>query len=142
MLRSAARREQDGTRPAKGSRSRVVRRAAEDLRDAINEHLIDPETGYYYLCIDVDGAKRTNITCDLVFPVMFGVADRDRAARIVSRLSAESFWTAAGIRTIPGDDIDYGPTHGYGLLGGVWVGVTFWYAFAASRFNQDLWPRR
>ncbi|MGA8663194.1 MAG: amylo-alpha-1,6-glucosidase [Candidatus Cybelea sp.] len=114
------------------------RRAAEDLRDAVNEHLIDPETGYYYLCIDVDGAKRTNITCDLVFPVMFGVADRECAARIVSRLSAESFWTAAGIRTIPGDDIDYGPTHGYGLLGGVWVGVTFWYAFAASRFNPDF----
>ena len=111
--------------------------AAEDLRTAINEHLVDPETGLYYLCIDVDGAKRTDVTCDLVFPVMFGVADRDRAAWIVGRLSVESFWTSAGMRTIPRDDINYGATHGYGLLGGVWVGVTFWYAFAAARFNPD-----
>ncbi len=112
--------------------------AAEELRRAINRHLLDPETGLYYLCIDVDGAKRTDVTCDLVFPVMFGVADRDVAARIVGRLSVDSFWTSAGIRTIPRDDINYGPTHGYGLLGGVWVGVTFWYAFAAARFNSDF----
>ncbi len=111
------------------------RAAAEDLRSAINEHLVDPQTGLYYLCIDVDGSKRTDVTCDLVFPVMFGVADRDRAAWIVARLSVESFWTAAGMRTIPRNDVNYGPTHGYGLLGGVWVGVTFWYAFAAARFN-------
>lgn len=121
----------------KGDRA-FYRGAAEALRRAVNEHLIDPETGLYYLCIDVDGAKRTDVTCDLVFPVMFGVADRDRAASIVSRLSADSFWTAAGIRTVPRDDINYDPTHGYGLLGGVWVGVTFWYAFAAARFNPDF----
>ena len=39
------------------ARSRVVRPSRRtDLRDAINEHLFDPETGLYYLCIDVDGA--------------------------------------------------------------------------------------
>jgi hypothetical protein len=116
-------------------RDRYAREAAA-LKMAINEHLVDPQTGLYYLNIGVDGNKRTDVTCDLVFPVMFGVADRDRAARIVSRLSVEPFWTSAGIRTVPRDDISYGPTHGYGLLGGVWVGVTFWYAFAAARFNS------
>lgn len=110
-------------------------REAEALRAAINEHLVDPQTGLYYLNIGLDGTKHTDVTCDLVFPVMFGVADRDRAARIISRLSVDSFWTDAGIRTLPRDDVNYGPTHGYGLLGGVWVGVTFWYAFAAARFN-------
>jgi len=113
-------------------------RAAAELREAINRHLVDPDTGLYYLCIDVDGARRTDVTCDLVFPIMFGVADRERAAWIVSRLSVDAFWTEAGIRTVPRDDINYGPTHGYGLLGGVWVGVTFWYAFAAARFNPDF----
>ncbi len=114
------------------------KREADDLREAINAHLVDPETGLYYLTIDVDGTKRTNVTCDLVFPVMFGVADHDRAAQIISRLSVEPFWTTAGIRTVPRDDINYSPIDGYGLLGGVWVGVTFWYAFAAASFNPDF----
>lgn len=113
-------------------------RRAEELRAAINQHLVNPETGLYYLNIDVDGSKRTDVTCDLVFPVMFGVADDERAAHIVSRLSMEPFWTPAGIRTVPRDDIGYGPARGYGLRGGVWVGVTFWYAFAAARFNPAL----
>ena len=113
-------------------------REAEALRSAINDRLVDPQTGLYYLTIGVDGAKRTDVTSDLVFPVMFGVADRERAARIISRLSVEAFWTDAGMRTVPRDDINYGPTHGYGLLGGVWEGATFWYAFAAARFNPDF----
>jgi len=113
-------------------------REAEALRESINTHLVDPDTGLYYLNIDVDGTKRTNVTCDLVFPVMFGVADRERAARIISRLSVDAFWTDAGMRTVPRDDINYGPTHGHGLLGGVWEGATFWYAFAAARFNSDF----
>ena len=37
--------------------------------------LLDPATGLYYLNLDVDGAARTDVTADLVFPVMFGVAD-------------------------------------------------------------------
>ena len=108
---------------------------AQALRSAINEHLVDPDTDLYYLNIGVNGSKRSDVTCDLVFPVMFGVADQERAARIISRLSVEPFWTEAGIRTVGRDDINYGPTHGYGLLGGVWVGVTFWFAFAAAHFN-------
>jgi len=113
-------------------------KAARELRAAINKHLVNRDTDLYYLTIDVDGSKRTDITCDLVFPVMFGVADRDRAAHIVSRLSVEPFWSEAGIRTVPRDDITYAPVGGYGLRGGVWVGVTFWYALAAARFNSDF----
>lgn len=110
-------------------------RHAGELRDAINRHLLNPANGLYYLNIEVDGRPRTDITSDLVFPVMFGVASEETAARIISRLSTEDFWTEAGIRTVPRDAPDYGPTHGYGLLGGVWVGVTFWFAFAAAKFN-------
>ena len=115
--------------------SATFKSLAEDLRDAINEHLLDPSTKLYYLNIDLDGTKRTDCTADMVFPLMFGVADDEIAAHIVSRLSSEDFWTDAGIRTVPRNAVNYGPTHGYGLLGGVWVGVSFWYAFAAARFN-------
>ncbi|MBV9103216.1 MAG: hypothetical protein JO060_06465, partial [Candidatus Eremiobacteraeota bacterium] len=114
------------------------RAAAESLKDAINTHLLNPRSGLYYLTIDLEGNPRTDITVDLVFPVMFGVADDVIAAHIIGRLSVPEFWSEAGIHTVPRNDISYGPTHGYGLLGGVWVAVTFWYAFAAARFNPQF----
>jgi hypothetical protein len=121
----------------KHAESSTFKAAAEALREAINEHLFDPESGLYYLNIQLDGTRRTDVTSDLVFPVMFGVADDVVAAGIIARLSAREFWSDAGIRTVPRDAVNYGPTHGYGLLGGVWVGVAFWYAFAAARFNSE-----
>ncbi len=115
--------------------SKRFKEEAEALRAAINKHLFNPDTGLYYLNIDLDGRPRSDVTSDLVFPVMFNVADDETASGIISRLSSEEFWTDAGIRTVPRNAPDYGPIHGYGLLGGVWVGVAFWYAFAAARFN-------
>ncbi|HEY9179423.1 MAG TPA: hypothetical protein VIO32_01810 [Candidatus Baltobacteraceae bacterium] len=112
--------------------------AADALRKAINEHLLDTSRGVYYLNIDIDGTRRTDVTSDLVFPVMFGVADHDTSARIISRLSVPEFWSDAGIHTVPRTSIMYGPTHGFGLLGGIWVGVTFWFAFAAAPFNPEF----
>ncbi|MFN2448742.1 MAG: amylo-alpha-1,6-glucosidase [Candidatus Baltobacteraceae bacterium] len=109
-----------------------------DLKNAINEHLLDRSRKLYYLNIDLDGTKRTDVTCDLVFPVMFGVAEHDVAANIIARLSAPEFWSDAGMHTVPRNDINYGPAHGYGLLGGVWSGPTFWFAFAASAFNAEF----
>jgi glycogen debranching enzyme len=115
--------------------------AAEALREAINAHLLDSESHLYYLNIELDGTKRSDCTSDMVFPLMFGVADDETAARIIARLSREEFWTAAGIRTVPRTAVNYGPIHGYGLLGGVWIGASFWYAFAAARFNPALMAR-
>lgn len=115
--------------------------AAKALRQAINANLLDPESRLYYLNIELDGTKRSDCTSDMVFPVMFGVADDDTAARIIARLSSEEFWTDAGIRTVPRTAVNYGPIHGYGLFGGVWIGVSFWYAFAAARFNPAFMAR-
>jgi len=112
--------------------------AADDLRAAINEHLLDKDRNLYYLNIDLDGTPRTDVTCDLVFPVMFGVADHDVAANIIARLSIPEFWSDAGLHTVPRNDINYGPAHGFGLLGGVWSGPTFWYSFAAASFNPEF----
>jgi len=107
------------------------------LKEAINTHLFNPANGLYYLNIDIDGTPRSDVTSDLVFPVMFGVASEETAARIISRLSSPDFWTAAGIRTTPRDAPNYspGPAPAYGLMGGVWVAATFWYAVAAARFS-------
>lgn len=115
---------------------------ADALKAAINTHLLNPENGLYYLSIDEDGHPRSDVTSDLVFPLMYDVADSDTAVRIISRLSDNDFWTAAGIRTVPRDAHDYDPdgtTSGpYGLLGGVWVGVSFWFAFAAAPYSPEF----
>ena len=112
------------------------------LKAAINTHLKNPQNGLYYLNIDIDGFPRTDVTSDLVFPVMFGVADDETSARIVSRLSDKDFWTAAGIRSSPRDAVEYDPAglvNGpYGLQGGVWLGCSFWFAFAAARYNPEF----
>ncbi|HEY8296546.1 MAG TPA: hypothetical protein VIG32_00790 [Candidatus Baltobacteraceae bacterium] len=118
--------------------SAEFRAHGEELREAINAHLLNRDTGLYYLNIDIEGNACTDITSDLVFPVIYNVADAETAAHIISRLSVPEFWSEAGIHTVPRNDINYGPTHGYGLLGGVWVGVTFWYAFAAARFSPEF----
>ncbi|HEY1656274.1 MAG TPA: hypothetical protein VGF86_14305 [Candidatus Tumulicola sp.] len=113
-------------------------REAAALRDAIELHLRNPENGLYYLTLDVDGRKRSEVTSDLVFPVIFGVADTATSVRIVQRLREADFWTEAGVRTVPRDAPQYEPARVHGLLGGVWVAVTFWYALAASRFAPDI----
>lgn len=119
--------------------------AAEALKTAINTHLKNPANGLYYLNIDVDGYPRSNITSDLVFPVMFEVADEATSAQIISRLSDAEFWTTAGIRTTPRDAPDYDPNGRsdgpYGLQGGVWLGCSFWFAFAAARYNPEFMDR-
>ena len=119
--------------------------AAEALKTAINTHLKNPDNGLYYLNIDIDGFPRSNVTSDLIFPVMYGVADDQTSAAIISRLSDADFWTAAGIRTTPRDAPDYDPdgtNNGpYGLLGGVWLGCSFWFAFAAARYNPEFMDR-
>lgn len=118
--------------------SRRYAEAAAKLRDAINTHLRNPGNGLYYLSIDIDGQPRSDVTSDLVFPVMFGVAPDDVAAQIIARLSDRDFWTEAGIRTTPRDAPNYTPNGGWGLLGGVWVGVTFWYARAAAKYQPTF----
>jgi len=119
----------------KHAESRRYADAAERLRDAINTHLRNHDNGLYYLSIDIDGARRSDVTSDLVFPVMFGVAPDDVSAQIIARLSDRDFWTEAGMRTTPRDAVNYSPNGGWGLLGGVWVGVTFWYARAAAKYQ-------
>lgn len=111
---------------------------AESLRDSVERHLRNPENGLYYLTLDVDGRPRSSLSSDLLFPVIFGISDDATSTRIVQRLREADFWTEAGIRTVPRDAAEYGPSRGTGLLGGVWVGVTFWYAFAAARFMPEI----
>jgi hypothetical protein len=69
---------------------------------------------------------------------MFGVADRTIATNVLRRLSDRDFWTPGGMRTIPHDAINYTPEEASGCLGGVWNGVTFWYAKAAAEYLPNF----
>ena len=111
------------------------------LGNAINQHLLNPENGLYYLTIDSDGKPNPDVTCDELFPVMFGVSPRDVAFRIISRLTRPDFWTPGGLRTASSSSPEYTPDREWGLRGGVWPGVSFWYAFAAARFHPNSMER-
>jgi len=111
--------------------------AGERVRAAMDVHLRNPENGLYYLNIDVHGVIHTDVTGDQVFPVMLRVCDDDTGYRIISRLNSADFWTDAGLRTASRNDPLYDPSAYSGLIGGVWPGLTWWYAFAAARHHPE-----
>ena len=108
------------------------------IRLAMAKHLINPDNGMFYLNIDVEGEAHTDLTGDEVFPVMFGACDKDTSSRIISRLNFPDFWTSAGLRTASNLDPRYDPAAFSGLIGGVWPGLTWWYAFAAAPAHPEF----
>ena len=114
---------------------------ARNLRDAINKHLLNPVNGMYLLNIDLENQSHADVTGDEVFPVMFDVAPAPVAYRIISRLNTPDFQTGAGLRTVSRLSPDYMPFRSAGLIGGVWPGLSFWYAFAAAKIYPDAMVR-
>jgi mannosylglycerate hydrolase MGH1-like protein len=111
------------------------------IREAMDTYLINPHNGMYYLNIDVDGNVRTDVTGDEIFPVIMRACSDETAFRIISRLNGSDFWTPAGLRTVSRLDPRYDPAAFSGLLGGVWPGLTWWYAFAAARYHPEMMVR-
>jgi glycogen debranching enzyme len=107
------------------------------LKEAINTHLLNPNNGMYVLNIGLDGDVHADVTGDEVFPVLFEVAAPPVAYRIVRRLNDPDFQTEAGLRTVSRLSPDYTPYRDVGLIGGVWPGLSFWYARAAAKIYPD-----
>ncbi len=112
--------------------------ASARIQAAMQRYLINPENGLFYLNIDVRGEAHTDVTGDQVFPVMFQACDGETGFRIVSRLNSPDFWTDAGLRTASSLDPRYDPAAVAGLTGGVWPGLTWWYAFAAAAYHPEF----
>ncbi|HLV99186.1 MAG TPA: amylo-alpha-1,6-glucosidase [Ktedonobacterales bacterium] len=136
-LRSAARLGEARGTPESHEDARQFSEAGEALVTAINTHLLNPENGLYYLNIDLDGNIHTDVTADEIYPVLFEVAPKETSFRIISRLNSPDFWTTAGIRTVSRMSPSYDPYRQWGLLGGVWPGVAWWYAFAARDYHPE-----
>ncbi len=116
--------------------------AAEDLRGSINDHLRSrtQNNPFYLLMINPAGEPVDQVTGDLLFPALCGVADRATSRAIVEELFGTEFWVespsgAGGIRTVrpdqPGATQRAEPGN-YGLTGGVWPNLALWAARAAS----------
>jgi len=112
--------------------------ASRRVQSAMDRHLRNPDNGLYYLNIDVDGNVHTDVTGDQIFPVMFRACDEQTGYRVISRLNSPDFWTPAGLRTASRFDPLYDPSSYWGLIGGVWPGLTWWYAFAAARYHPEF----
>jgi hypothetical protein len=96
-------------------------------------YMFDHDTGGFVLNYDGNMNYQDNFTADEVFPVLFGVADSEQRKAILRRLSESDFVTPVGLRTISTADSWYFPSHGFGLLGGVWPDLTLWFVVALAR---------
>ena len=113
-----------------------ARRYAEEaraLREAMMARLFNADTGDFALNYDKHGNYNDNFTADEVFPVLFNVANAEQRRSILARLGESDFSTPVGLRTISTADSWYFPSHGFGLLGGVWPDLTLWFAVALAR---------
>ena len=103
------------------------------LREAMLSKLFNSDTSAFVLNYDRDGNYQDNFTADEVFPVLFEVAEPPARKAILKRLMESDFTTPVGLRTISTADAWYFPSHGFGLLGGVWPDLTLWFAVALAR---------
>jgi hypothetical protein len=111
-------------------------REATALREAMMSKLFNADTQAFVLNYDHDGNYQDNFTADEVFPVLFGVAGEAVRRAILQRLGEPDFTTPVGLRTISTADSWYFPSHGFGLLGGVWPDLTLWFAVALARNGE------
>ena len=106
---------------------------ASALREAMLSKLFNADTSAFVLNYDRDANYQDNFTADEVFPVLFEVAGPEVSKAILKRLMESDFTTPVGLRTISTADSWYFPSHGFGLLGGIWPDLTLWFAVALAR---------
>src|SRR5471030_828527 len=106
---------------------------ARALRDAMMSKLFNADSSAFVLNYDHEQNYQDNFTADEVFPVLFNVAEQPVRQAILRRLLEADFTTPVGLRTISTADSWYFPSHGFGLLGGVWPDLTLWFAVALAR---------
>jgi mannosylglycerate hydrolase MGH1-like protein len=107
-------------------------RESQALRQAVMQYLYNDDTAAFVLNYDQQQNYQDNFTADEIFPVLFNVADAGQRRQILDRLCEADFETPVGIRTISTADAWYFPSHGFGLLGGVWPDLTLWFAVALA----------
>ena len=103
------------------------------LRAAMMTYLFNSDTTAFVLNYDKHQNYQDNFTADEVFPVLFNIAESPERRAILRRLMEDDFTTPVGLRTISTADSWYFPSHGFGLLGGIWPDLTLWFIVALAR---------
>ncbi len=111
--------------------------AAALLRTAIDDQLRSNVTGLYLLNLDREGNEHHDLTGDLIFPVMFDVAQGAMREKILEELTDDDMWTTCGSRTVSKFESNYDPDRGYQLVGGLWHNLTAWIAYCIRRENPS-----
>ena len=111
--------------------------AANRLKLAINTTLVSELTGFYLLNLSNDGVRHHDVTGDLIFPVMFGVAEGERRRNILRCLLSSEFWTPYGTRTVSPKEKNYDPDFGCQLVGGVWPNLAAWTAYCVRKEQPE-----
>jgi len=109
--------------------------ASRSIKEAMNSLLLSEKTGMFLLALANDGTRHHDVTGDLIFPVMFDVADGVLKHRILKRLTDPDMWTPFGSRTVSTAESNYDPDFGYQLVGGVWPNLTAWVAYCVRGDN-------
>jgi hypothetical protein len=106
---------------------------ASALRAAMLAKLFNRDEDAFVLNYDQQGNYQDDFTADEVFPVLFNVAEPATRKAILERLLRPDFTTPVGLRTISTADSWYFPSHGFGLLGGIWPDLTLWFVVALAK---------
>jgi hypothetical protein len=112
--------------------------AAEELRRKINRELIDPRTNLYVRNIDLEGRVFTQPTVDMVFPLLFHVADQRIKESVITRLFSPDFMSEGGLRALPYNSPRWDPSEHAGLLGGVWPGANWWFSMGCLGVHNRI----
>jgi len=113
-------------------------REANALRAAMLAKLFNSDEDAFVLNYDQQGNYQDNFTADEVFPVLFNVAKPATRTAILERLLRSDFTTPVGLRTISTADSWYFPSHGFGLLGGIWPDLTLWFVVALAKNGKRI----
>jgi hypothetical protein len=116
----------------KGSDSAKFRELSVRLLNALNERLIESESGALALNVDGRGVVHKEVTVDQAVGLSYFSHDRNLASSVVHRLLERDFETGYGPRTVPvSNSLYYSPSYGEGQLGGYWTRAAISHAILA-----------
>jgi glycogen debranching enzyme len=102
----------------KPDRADELREKAAALFKRFNEDFWDEELGCYVLALDGDKKKVRTVASNAGHCLWSGIATKERAAKVVSRLMAPDMWSGWGIRTLSAKNPAFNP-YNY-QTGSVW----------------------
>ena len=112
------------------------RNDAKTVKTKINSDFWNPETNYYYHGLMPDGSYKPDLSIMPAIPMLFGQADKEKAADVMPVIATNAFTADWGCRIVPENDPHFNP-RGY-HTGSVWPLFTGWAALAEFRYRNYL----